>query len=171
MGSDNLNWYIIRTKPRKENIVRSAVELRGLPALTPKVHTFRIVNGKKQRVEAFLLSTYVFVQCDNTSTNDLEFIPGSIGLLKHNNIPIYLRSSDIERLHNLCKLNVPPEVCSDFEVGQNVVICNGPLIGVEGEIINSSKQYLYVRSGIQCLTFKVDIRVNEIIVKDSKQIR
>lgn len=167
MENKDFDWYVIRTKPRSEVTVRLAVEAMGYRSWLPLIQSYRLYRGRKQKKDSVLIPGYVFVESTPVQCDEFKYVRGSVGILHYNSIPVALRNEDIERLKRLCRLETPPEVCSEVTQGQKVLICSGPLSGFEGVVCNGGKpNVVYLESGLSGITLKVDLKKNEIMMKD-----
>ena len=75
-----LAWYVARTSPRAEFLVRDQLESKGVEYFLPIVST---LSPRKGRDDAPLFPGYLFVRDDFESLriNSLRSMPGSMGLV------------------------------------------------------------------------------------------
>ncbi len=150
-------WYVLRTKIKKEFLVQQELIQKGIETELPL--TAKIISTKKgtRKVIRPLISGYVFVKCSEQRTERLKFLPGSIDFLRRNNNPQKLTQSDILRLKKLCDFK--PEICSVPEAGTKVLITSGTLKGIIGIVTEKkNKHYFIVESGIYGIYIKIELK-------------
>ncbi len=150
-------WYVLRTKIKKEFLVQEELTQKGIEAELPL--TTKLVSTKKgiRKIKKPLISGYVFVKCSEQQTERLKFLQGSIDFLRINNIPQKLTQSDILRLKKLCEF--APEICSVPEAGTKVLITFGTLKGITGIVTSKkNKNYFIVESGINGIFIKIELK-------------
>jgi len=57
-------WYVIQTKPNREEQVHSFLSLKGVEMFGPRVETFALANGKGRQELKSLFPTYLFGKFD-----------------------------------------------------------------------------------------------------------
>jgi len=74
-------WYVIRSKPRKEEFLAEQMQLRKLEIFEPLIRV-QTVNPRARKIKPYFPG-YVFVQLDLEKTGkfSVEYIPGAAGLV------------------------------------------------------------------------------------------
>jgi transcription antitermination factor NusG len=158
-----MSWFVLRVRVKKEKMLVEQLLQNGYEAWLPQVKRFRVRAGRKEHISTPLISGYVFVSQQSHLLPDGFNLPGSNGLLLHEDKPALLHHADAMRLHQLCSLAVAPEMVTAFEPGQQVVIKSGPLKGISGTVIrNTGKRFLVVESGISDIMLRVDMERNMV---------
>lgn len=127
-------WYVVRSKPRSEELLWKQFCLRNLEVYYPciKVQT---VNPRARQVQSYFpCYLFVHVNLDLIGKSVLDWIPGSAGLVSFGDEPafvpdnlVYAIKQQIENLDigsgkkivNLCK-------------GDKIAVHHGAFIGYEG---------------------------------------
>ncbi len=153
-------WFVLRTKIRKEFLVQENLVQKGfeteLPLTTKLISTKNIIR----KIKKPLISGYVFVKCTERQTEGLRFLPGSIDFLRINNIPQKISQSEILRLKKLCEFD--PEISSVPEAGTKILITSGVLKGITGIVrTKKNKNYFFVESGINGIYVRIEIKNTE----------
>lgn len=159
-------WYVLRVKPRKENLVLAELEMMNSFYYFPFVRDFKLKGKKKAAYRKPLFSGYIFIKYQKEifgNLQQLEYIPGAIGLLKLNEKIAKVSDHEIEVLKKVCKLNAPPEIVANIPAGERIKIKAGMLKGVEGIVTKVvGKDYLFIESGISGMQIKIKLSENLI---------
>jgi transcriptional antiterminator RfaH len=129
-------WYILKTKPKAEELVKNAFKQYSIESYLPLVYTRN--PGRKSLKTAPLFPGYVFFQLELES-NYWAFIrwaPGVSYVLNDGDHPTALPVSVIEEIktreaqNRLQKLNGPGDM-GQFNKNEPLKIISGPLAGLE----------------------------------------
>jgi transcriptional antiterminator RfaH len=128
-------WMIIYTKPRAEKKVEQRLIERGIEAYCPTYITLKQWSDRKKKVELPLLPSYVFVK-----TNELERMliiqeSGAMNFVFWQGKPAVVRTQEIKALQKEMLDILVPEA----EVGDYIVIEEGPFKGTSGKVKHVSK--------------------------------
>ena len=66
----DLNWYVLQTKPKQENLVESYLNLANIEVFNPKIQEIRYIGEKRKKITVSLFPCYVFAKL-NPSLFDL----------------------------------------------------------------------------------------------------
>ena len=74
-------WYVIRSKPNKEEFLAEQLTAYGVKVFYPKIRV-KTVNPRARKLKAYFPS-YMFVQVDldTVSSSTLHWMPGAINLV------------------------------------------------------------------------------------------
>ncbi len=135
---DTKNWYAVYTRSRAEKRVHTELQLNNIESFLPLHKKLRQWKDRKKWVEMPLLPGYCFV---HISRKEYDLV------LQTNNVVCYItfegkaavvREDQIKALKAMLQQN-------DFEVeitprnfsrGKKVEIIAGPLIGLQGELVD-----------------------------------
>ncbi|MGI3786712.1 MAG: transcription termination/antitermination protein NusG [Janthinobacterium lividum] len=161
------DWYVIHTYSGMENRVQQNLENR-VSSLNMEDYIFEIVvpteevteirNGQRKLVRRTVLPGYVLVRMDLTdeSWSTVRHTPSVTGFVGHSNSPVPLSLDEVEKMlapaviaaatagsDTPSKRKKKIEV-TDFEVGDSVMVVDGPFAGVHATIteINVNNQRL-----------------------------
>lgn len=129
----NACWYVLRTKPRKEEFLREQLSTRRIEAYYPRVRA-RAVNPRAQKFKPYFPG-YVFVHMDADQTNPstLQWMPGAGGIVSFGGEAAFVPESLIEtirkRVERMEEAGV--EKLEGLKPGDVVVIRSGPFEGYE----------------------------------------
>jgi transcriptional antiterminator NusG len=161
------DWYVIHTYSGMENRVLQNLENR-VSSLNMEDYIFEIVvpteevteirNGQRKQIRRTVLPGYVLVRMDLTdeSWSTVRHTPSVTGFVGHSNSPVPLSLDEVEKMlapavvaaatagsDTPSKRKKKIEV-ADFEVGDSVMVVDGPFAGVHATIteINVNNQRL-----------------------------
>ena len=127
------NWYVVRSKPNKEEFLRDQLLLRQVEVYYPQI-SVRPANPRAKKIKSYFPG-YLFVrlQLDSTVLSTLQWIPGSIGLVSFDGVPsmvpdplIAAIRRHVEEVNNASVNYVP-----GLQRGDRVEIDHGPFAGYE----------------------------------------
>jgi transcriptional antiterminator RfaH len=140
-------WYALYTRPRAEKLVFQRLVEVGIETFLPLQKTYRMWSDRKKLVEKPLLSSYVFVKTNNRNFPKVYKTNGVVKFVSFEGQPVSIPQNQIDNLRLLVDSNAEIVVSSErFDPGDNVVVINGSLIGLTGELIRiGSKNRVVVR--------------------------
>ncbi len=124
-------WYALRTKPHKEQVVWLQIQVLGLEAFYPQIPV-NPVNPRARKSKPYFPG-YVLANADLEATglNAFQFMPHAIGLVCFGGEPGVIPDAVIVRLRRLIaeldSSNQDPAM--KFQRGDHVQIHDGPLEG------------------------------------------
>jgi transcription antitermination factor NusG len=140
-------WFAIYTRPRAEKLVYQRLVEVGIETFLPLQKTYRMWSDRKKLVEKPLLSSYIFVKTNKKNFPKVYKINGVVKFVSFEGHPVSIPQNQIDNLRLLINSDAEIEVSSEkFGTGDNVVVVNGSLIGLTGELIKiGSRNRVVVR--------------------------
>jgi transcription termination/antitermination protein NusG len=127
-------WYAVYTRTRHEKCVAAHCTQRSITAFLPLYHVQR--QWKQRRAEVFLplFPSYIFVHIALRDRARILGLPGIVSLVSFNNIPAVVPEPQIESLQRAVILGrAEPHIY--LHSGRRVRVTNGPLVGLEGILV------------------------------------
>ena len=129
----SVSWYVIRSKPNKEDFLARQFEAQGMKVFHPRIRV-RVVNPRARKMRPYFPG-YIFVEVDleQTGWSVLQWMPGAMGLVSFGGVP----ASVPESLVNAIRKRVDEVNTSErdsikrLNKGQVVTIEAGPFAGYE----------------------------------------
>jgi transcriptional antiterminator RfaH len=123
--TDNLFWYVAKTKPRAERQVQSVLNGRGIGTYLPWLR-------RRQRSEP-LFPGYIFLQLDRRSDGFLRSraAPGISYILCADREPIVVVEDLIEEIRRRVDIENQLRPAERFKPGEKVVVRSGPFRDLE----------------------------------------
>ena len=140
-------WYALYTRPRAEKLVYQRLVEEEIETFLPLQKTYRMWSDRKKLVEKPLLSSYIFVKTNKKNFPRVYKINGIVKFVSFEGQPVSIPQNQIDNLRLLINSDAEIEVSTEkFETGDNVVVTNGSLVGLTGELIKiGSKNRVVVR--------------------------
>jgi transcription antitermination factor NusG len=128
-----LRWYVIRSKPRKEEFLAEQMQMRKIEIFNPRIR-IQTVNPRARKVKPYFPG-YVFVHLDLERTDKflMQYLPGTAGLVSFGgeaaDVPDGLVHAIQRRIDEIN--DAGGELFDVLKVGAPVVVHSGPFAGFE----------------------------------------
>jgi transcription antitermination factor NusG len=127
-------WYTVYTRTRHEKSVAEHCSQRGITAFLPLYHVQRRWKQRLAEVLLPLFPSYLFVHIALQERFRILGLPGIVSLVSFNNVPASVPESQIESLKQAVSLG-RAEPCVYLHSGKRVRVTAGPLVGLEGIVV------------------------------------
>ena len=155
------NWYVLQTKPRKENLVITQVESKNIEAFSPFVEKIKIWSDRKKKVKEPLFSGYVFIHA--TEEERKIAIKDTIGAIKYiffQKRPAIVKEEEIKFIKQAM---IEPERISvedkKIKKGDLINVTYGHFKGMKG-IVNEFRGKYKLTVNLEELSYSVSIILN-----------
>jgi transcription antitermination factor NusG len=125
-------WYAVRVRSNYEKVSALHLEERGYEKFTPSYKMERRWSDRKKEIEQFLFPGYVFCRLNPQYRLPVLSAPGVVGLVGCGKIPAPIPDYEIDRIRTMVQSGLLVTPWPFLELGQTVLIEQGPLAGVEG---------------------------------------
>jgi transcription elongation factor/antiterminator RfaH len=126
-------WYVIRSKPRKEEFLAEQMQLRKIEIYDPLIRV-QTVNPRARKIKPYFPG-YVFVHLDLEKTGrfSVQYIPGAAGLVAFGGEVADVPDGLIQAIrHRVDEINeAGGELFDVLKVGETVLVHSGPFAGYE----------------------------------------
>ena len=139
-------WYALRVKSRCEKVVATMVQNKGFEEFLPLYQCRRRWSDRVQTVEFPLFPGYIFCRLRPQHRLPLLTIPGALHFVGIGKAPVPIEDAEIAAIQTAVRSGLSAEPWPFLEVGQRVRIDDGPLVGLEGILVGTSKQHRIVVS-------------------------
>lgn len=163
-------WYAIYTRPRFEKQVLKSLQDQGIDAYLPLIKTMRQWSDRKKMVEIPLFSSYVFVNIDRKSYDQVLQTHGVVKYITFEGKAATIPPDQIDNLKII--VNSSEKVDTTWETrskGDRVMVTAGSLKGLKGILITDGdrkKVLVRIDSIDQNLTVEVHPSLIEQIKED-----
>ena len=130
-----LPWFAARVKSRCEKVVNAALQGKGYETLLPVCRVRRHWGGRQFGVELPLFPGYTFAAFHPEQRLPILTTPGLIHLVGLGKTPIPLDDVEVRNIHRVVESGLNAEPWPFLEIGQRVVVRDGPLSGIEGILL------------------------------------
>jgi transcriptional antiterminator RfaH len=128
-----LQWYVIRSKPRKEDFLAEQMQMRKIEIYNPRIRV-QTVNPRARKVKSYFPG-YVFVHLDLEKTGkfSMDYLPGAAGLVSFGGEAADVPDGLIHAIqHRVDEINdAGGELFDVLKMGATVVVHSGPFAGYE----------------------------------------
>lgn len=131
-------WYAIYTRPCHEKKINEQLLKEGIEAYLPLQTTVRQWSDRKKKVQMPLFPCYVFVYASTKEYFKALNIPGVIRYVTFEGKAVPIPEKQISFIKSVLKQqDIEVLVINEkIDIGQPVEIIAGPLIGLNGELID-----------------------------------
>jgi transcription antitermination factor NusG len=160
-------WKVIYTASRQEKKVAVLLERFGIAYYLPLVKKLRLWSDRKKWVEMPLFNGYVFVKPEPSIRDKVLEIPGVVKYLKHNGADAQVSTNEIELIQRLIETgyNVESADRANLKKGDIVTIQQGPLKGIEAEVLKDADGSEYILLAFETISQVVRVSVPVGILK------
>ena len=143
---DPSRWFALRVKARFEKAVSTALRNKGIEELLPVHRCARPWSDRVKLVDVPLFPGYVFCRIDAQYRLPILTTPGVLHFVGVGNIPVPIHDEEINAIQSIMKTRLKSERWPFLEAGQKVRVEHGPLLGVEGLLIEVRKHHRIIVS-------------------------
>jgi transcription antitermination factor NusG len=138
-----LNWYVVKTNSRAEKKVFERLESLGLEAYLPLVTTIKQWSDRRKKVEVPLISSTLFLHCQESDLKILYNVIGFHTLLYYLGKPAKVRDYEIQNLRILLQENLEfeKEQFLNIQEGDKVEVIRGPFQGLIATSLEVSRTH------------------------------
>lgn len=130
-------WYAAYTNSRAEKKVFSELQKQGIEAYLPLQKKLKQWSDRRKWVEEPLLRCYIFVKIDMTDYYRVLNTRGVVRYITFEGKAVPIPEKQIDVLRQVVATEADVEVTADrFDPGDRVKVVSGPLLGLEGEMVN-----------------------------------
>ena len=130
------SWYVLRVRSQAERLVQVGLHHKQFEILNPTYQALSIRKDRRKVLTRPIFNGYMFIRTLLNPECHLEILktPGVVEILKSPSGPTPVPEEQIENVRLLEK-HVGDCFCgTDFEVGDAVLVREGPLTGLRGVI-------------------------------------
>ena len=126
-------WYVLHSKPHKEEMLAEQLELRRIETYAPRIRV-QVVNPRARKIRAYFPG-YIFVHADleKMGLSSFLFVPGSAGLIAFGGEPAFVPDGLIHAIRQRVEeINLSGgELFDVLKSGESVLVHSGPFAGYE----------------------------------------
>ncbi len=130
-------WFALMVKPRFEKNTSMLLKHKGYQDFLPLTAEARTWSDRVKTVELPLFPRYLFCRFNSQKRAMILNTPGVQTIVGFGMGPTPIPDHEIESLRTLIASGVPPAPCEYIADGERVLVCEGPLAGMEGLLVKS----------------------------------
>jgi len=141
-----MGWNVVYTSSRMEKKVATLLLRFGIVHYLPLIKRLRIWSDRKKWVDMPLFNSYLFVKPETGMRDKVLEIPGVVKYLKYNGADAQVSDNELQLIQKLIATGYNVETAEGgyFKKGDKVTIKQGPLKGIEAEVMKDSDGGEYV---------------------------
>jgi transcription antitermination factor NusG len=130
-------WYAVYTKPRWEKKVNSLLTEKGFESYCPLNKVRRKWSDRIKLVEEPLFKSYLFVNIDESTRNEIRMTNGVMNFVYWQGKPAVIKDKEIIAIKNFLDEYEDVQITPiQLSPNQRVRIATGPLMDREGKVID-----------------------------------
>lgn len=158
-----MNWYVLYTKSRNEKAVAERLWTIGIEAYCPVLRKRKRWSDRWKWVDEPLLRSYCLVRLEEAEREKVFLVPGVVRYLFYCGKPAKVREEEIWTLqHWLSEYDHESIEAEGFQVHDQVCFKRGPLLHLQGEVVERSGHYLILKLHVLGILIRVDLRKNSL---------
>jgi transcriptional antiterminator RfaH len=167
MNEVQRNWYVVYSKPHKEEQVQFHLGLKGIESFFPRLQLPGSSSKKNGIVPLF--PNYLFVLLDLTRESQyVVWVPGVKRFVSFGDTPIPLENSVVEYLKDRANARGIIQAHCQLEPGQQVEITGGPFDGFTGIIENPPNAKGRVKILLKLLSRQISVKLGVEFVRNRR---
>jgi len=132
---DTRSWFALRLRSNYERVTGEHLRDRGYEEFAPSYKVEKRWSDRTKQVDQFLFPGYIFCRFDPNDRLPILTVPGVVDVVGFGKSPEHIPDVEIERVRRMVESGLPVSPYPYLQVGQAVLIEQGPLAGVEGILV------------------------------------
>lgn len=133
-------WYAVYTKSRHEKAVHRSLQGKGIDSFLPLCQVLSRWKDRRVWVEKPLFPGYLFVDLLREDLGLVRTTRGVVQVVDNGDGPSRVPEEQVEAVRRLVEKRVPMDPWPYLQRGKRVRVMCGPLIGMEGFIVERKKK-------------------------------
>lgn len=158
-----MNWYCLHTKPQKEALTALHLnETLGLETYLPRLKRQRVIRRVRRTMTSPLFPRYLFCRFDAAyQYRAVRYSPDIVDVVRFGEQPTVVDPSIIDDLRawageGIDVITLEPQL----QTGERVMICEGPMRGLEAVILQARSDRDRVAVLLGVLEFSAQISIS-----------
>lgn len=135
-----MHWYAVYTRARHEKAVGRKLDGRGIEVFVPVREVLSQWKDRKKWVEKPLFPGYIFVRTDGSDLWRVLDAKGVVTVVNSGDRPVPVPHEQVEAVRVLVEKAEVVDPWPYLNEGTRVLVREGPLIGMEGYIVERKNQ-------------------------------
>jgi len=157
----DLQWIVVRSKPRAEKVTFDQLTKKGIDAYLPLVKERRKWSDRKKWVELPLFSSYLFVKLELKNSIYVLQTHGVSSIVKFNGTIATVQESVVNSIRWALEGGYELEPTEYFTQGDEVEVIEGPMKGTKGivaEVKGEGRLILKIDALQQAVAVHIDTK-------------
>jgi transcriptional antiterminator NusG len=158
-------WFALRVRSKHERVAALHLRERGYEEFCPSYKAERQWSDRIKITEQFLFPGYVFCRLNVLDRLPILTVPGVVDIVRFGDAILPIPEHEIEQVRTLVSSGLLVTPWPFLQVGQSVLIEQGPLAGVEGIILKAEKGKCRLVVSISLLQRSVSTEVERMWIR------
>ena len=161
------SWIAVYTKARHEKIVKEEFIKKGFETYLPLLRERRKWSDRKKWVEFPMFRSYVFVRIYLNEILPVLETSGVVRIISFGLKPAVINDKHITNIKLILNGGYKPQNTDYFTRGDKVIVNQGPLKGIHGEIVrmdNHDRLILRINEIKNAISVKIEKQFLKILV-------
>ena len=162
-----VGWYVLRSKPRKEDFLYGQLCARKIEAYYPKLRV-KPVNPRSRKIKPYFPG-YLFVHVDleEIDLSSLQWMPGSIGIVSFEKEPSWVPDAVVNAIRKqVAAINVAGgENLVGLVAGDEVTVQSGPFVGYKAIFdmsLSGNERVLVLLQLLENQNMRLELPANQV---------
>src|SRR5271169_2383868 len=160
---DHFPWFALQVRTRQEASVAQQLNGQGYEQFLPLYKLRKRWSDRIKEVNSPLFPGYLFCRFNPQDRLPILKTPGVIQIVGFNNGPAAVDEAEIHSIQTLVAAGVPHQPWPFLAAGDRVRIESGPLLGLEGILIDVKRSHRLVLS-VTLLQRSVAVEIDSALV-------
>lgn len=138
--ADGARWYALYTRSRHEKVVDGELRGRGVESFLPLHKVLSQWKDRRQWVMKPMFPSYLFARLPEENLWWVRDVRGVVCAVGNEDGPTPVPVEQVQAVRRMLEESVQVDPWPYMQVGTLVRVVEGPLIGMEGFIVERSKQ-------------------------------
>jgi transcription antitermination factor NusG len=146
MNTSYLPWFALQTRSRHEHMVASQLRGKGYELFLPVQKSRRCWSDRIKEIEVPLFPGYLFCRLDPLDRLPVLVTPGVVHIVGTAGKPVPVDEAEIAGIQTAIQSGLAREAWPYLQIGERVVVDQGPLRGLDGILMNNKGQHRLILS-------------------------
>jgi transcriptional antiterminator NusG len=162
-----MNWYAIYTRSRHEQKVNDRLVQKKIETFLPLIERWSRRRDRRKRINLPLFPGYLFVRTPMDPDTHLEILKTDsvVQILGDNSKPIPVPDDQIHGIQVLTKNGTAITAWPYLREGMRVRVVHGPLIGLEGFLLDTKPKKHRLILSVDLLKQSVSVEIDGLDVE------
>lgn len=134
-NQQTLPWYAIHVRSHYEHLVSAGLRGRGYEDFLPLYRSQRNWSDRRKELDLPLFPGYVFCRLNVDHRQPVISVPGVVSILGLGRTPVSVPEEELAAVRRVIQAGVMAVPWPFLRTGERVLIERGPLVGVEGTLV------------------------------------
>lgn len=160
-------WMVVYTRSKWEKKSFQLLTEQGINCFCPLVKTKKRWADRNKMVEIPLFASYIFVEVNQYQIAPVQQTPGVVSFIHYCGKPATISETEINRIKQIVDTYTDVETVSmqTLQIGDKVMINNGPLVDCDGEVIQiRGKSVVMLIKNLDCALI-VEVKESQLLLQ------